>query len=73
MTNDAMTTSNLTREKMVAYHECYAAAMTKYGLQRGVRFSETRHTIQYYRELKRQTRELETHVRQLRSEQQQAE
>ncbi len=45
MTNDAMTTSNLTREKMVAYHECYAAAMTKYGLQRGVRFSETRHTI----------------------------
>ena len=46
----------LTREKLVAYHDSYAKAMEKYGLQRGIRGSEARHTTtaQYYRDLKRQ-------------------
>ena len=65
----------LTRERLIAYHDSYAAAMAKYGLQRGVRGSEARHTTtaQYYRDLKRQTGELETNVQQLQNEQQQAE
>ena len=65
----------LTREKLVAYHDSYAEAMAKYGLQRGVRGSEARHvtTAQYYRDLKRQTGELEANVQQLQTEQQQAE
>ena len=65
----------LTRERLIAYHDSYAEAMAKYGLQRGVRGSEARHitTAQYYRDLKRQTGELEANVRQLQTEQQQAE
>ena len=65
----------LTRERLVAYHDSYAAAMAKYGLQRGIRGSEARHTTtaQSYRDLKRQTGELEANVRQLQTEQQQAE
>ena len=65
----------LTREKLVAYHDSYARVMEKYGLQRGVRGSEARHTTtaQYYRDLKRQTGELEANMRQLQTEQQQAE
>ena len=65
----------LTREKLVAYHDSYAKAMAKYGLQRGVRGSEARHTTtaQYYRDLKRQTGKLEANVQQLHSEQRQAE
>lgn len=65
----------LTREKLVAYHDSYAAAMAKYGLQRGVRGSEARHTTtaQYYRDLKRQAGELEEDVRQLQAERQQEE
>ena len=64
----------LTREKLSAYHDSYAEAMAKYGLQRGIRGSEARHTTtaQYYRDLKRQTGELETNVRQLQTERQQA-
>ena len=65
----------LTRERLVAYHDSYAAAMEKYGLQRGIRGSEARHTTtaQYYRDLKRQTGELEANIQQLQTEQQQAE
>lgn len=65
----------LTREKLVSYHDSYAEAMAKYGLQRGVRGSEARHvtTAQYYRDLKRRTGELEANVQQLQTEQQQAE
>ena len=65
----------LTREKLVACHDSYAAAMAKYGLQRGIRGSEARHTTtaQYYRDLKRQTGELEANVQQLQTEQRQAE
>ena len=49
--------------------------MDKYGLQRGVRGSEARHvtTAQYYRDLKRQTGELETGVQQLQEERKDAE
>ena len=65
----------MSRERLVSYHDSYAKAMAKYGLQRGVRGSEARHTTtaQYYRDLKRQTGELETNVRQLQTEQKQAE
>ena len=65
----------MSRERLVAYHDSYAATMAKYGLQRGIRGSEARHTTtaQYYRDLKRQTGELEANVRQLQTEQQQAE
>lgn len=65
----------LTREKLVTYHDSYAKAMEKYGLQRGVRGSEACHTTtaQYYRDLKRKTGELEANMRQLQTEQQQAE
>ncbi|MCL1611939.1 coiled-coil domain-containing protein [Marseilla massiliensis] len=49
--------------------------MAKYGLQRDIRGSEARHTTtaQYYRDLKRQTGELEANVQQLQTEQRQAE
>ena len=65
----------LTRERLVAYHDSYAAAMAKYGLQRGIRGSEARHTTtaQYYRDLKRQAGELKANVQQLQAEQRQAE
>ena len=65
----------LTRERLVAYHDSYAAAIAKYGLQRGIRGSEARHTTtaQYYRDLKRQTEGLEANVRQLQTEQRKAE
>ena len=65
----------LTREKLVTYHDSYARVMEKYGLQRGVRGSEARHTTtaQYYRDLIRQTGELEANVQQLQTEKQQAE
>lgn len=65
----------LNRDKLVTYHDDYAKVMQKYGLQRGVRGSEARHTTtaQYYRDLKRQTGELETGVQQLQSEKKEAE
>ena len=51
---------DLKMKRLVAYHDSYAAAMVKYGLQRGIRGSEARHTTtaQYYRDLKRQAGEL---------------
>ena len=59
----------------VERHDNYAAVMAKYGLHRGIRGSEARHTTtaQYYRDLKRQTGELEANVRQLQTEHQRAE
>lgn len=65
----------LNRDKLTGYHDDYAKVMEKYGLQRGVRGSEARHvtTAQYYRDLKRQTGELETDVQQLQSEKKEAE
>ena len=64
----------LNRDKLIGYHDDYAKIMDKYGLQRGVRGSEARHvtTAQYYRDLKRQTGELETDVQQLRTEKKEA-
>ena len=60
----------LNRDKLIGYHDDYAKIMDKYGLQRGVRGSEARHvtTAQYYRDLKRQTGELEANVQQLQTE-----
>ena len=65
----------LNRDKLTGYHDDYAKVMEKYGLQRGVRGSEARHvtTAQYYRDLKRQTGELETDIQQLQSEKKEAE
>ena len=65
----------LNRDRLVAYHDDYAKVMERYGLQRGVRGSEARHTTtaQYYRDLKRQTGELETDVQQLQIEKQEVE
>ena len=65
----------LNRDKLIGYHDDYAKIMDKYGLQRGVRGSEARHvtTAQYYRDLKRQTGELETDVQQLQEERKEAE
>ena len=53
------------RQTLVAYHDNYARVMAKYGLQRGVRGSEARHTttMQYYRDLKRKNEVLETETR----------
>ena len=61
----------LNRTRLIAYHDDYARVMVKYGLQRGIRGSEARHvsTAQYYRDLRRQTDELEENVRQLQAEQ----
>lgn len=65
----------MTRQKLKAYQDSYALAMAKYGLKRGIVGSEARHTTtaQYYRDLKRQTGELEANVQQLQTERQQAE
>lgn len=65
----------LTREKMIAYHDSYAKSMEKYGLQRGVRGSEARHTTtaQYYRDLQRQNEELHSNVQQLQQQEKEAE
>lgn len=53
------------RQTLVAYHDNYARVMAKYGLQRGVRGSEARHTttMQYYRNLKKKNEVLETETR----------
>ena len=62
-------------QRGISLVQIYAKAMAKYGLQRGIRGSEARHTTtaQYYRDLKRQTGELEANVQQLQTEQRQAE
>ena len=53
------------RQTQIAYHDNYARVMTKYGLQRGIRGSEARHTttMQYYRDLKLKNETLETETR----------
>ena len=53
------------RQTLIAYHDNYARVMAKYGLQRGVRGSEARHTttMQYYRNLKKKNEVLETETR----------
>ena len=65
----------LTREKLSAYHDSYAEAMAKYGLQRGIRGSEARHTTtaQYYRDLLNQTEDIQENIGLLLAEKERAE
>lgn len=60
----------LNRDKMVGYHDSYAEAMGKYGLKRGVRGSDARHTTtaQYYRNIKRETDRLQNCMKLLQSD-----
>ena len=57
----------MTRLKLKSYQDTYAAAMAKYGLQRGIDGSEARHvsTQQYYRDLKKLSDGLKTEVEDL--------
>ena len=57
----------MSRLKLKSYQDSYAAAMAKYGLQRGIDGSDARHvsTQQYYRDIKRQTEELKAEVMEL--------
>lgn len=65
----------LNREKLLAYHDSYAKAMEKYGLQRGVRGSEARHTTttQYYRNLQRQNEVLQSNIQEFQQQEKEAE
>ena len=60
----------MSRLKLKSYQDTYAAAMAKYGLQRGIDGSEARHvsTQQYYRDIKRQTEELKAEVMELQEQ-----
>ena len=60
----------MSRIKLKEYQDTYAAAMAKYGLQRGIDGSEARHvsTQQYYRDIKRQTEELKAEVMELQEQ-----
>ena len=60
----------MSRLKLKSYQDSYAAAMVKYGLQRGIDGSEARHvsTQQYYRDIKRQTEELKAEVVELQEQ-----
>lgn len=55
----------LTHEKLVSYHNSYAKEMQKYGLLHGIRSSEAKHTTttQYYRELKKRSKVLDTEAK----------
>lgn len=57
----------MSRIKLKEYQNTYAAAMAKYGLQRGVEGSEARHvdTQQFYREVKAMTDTLKADVTEL--------
>ena len=63
------------RQTLISYHDGYAKVMAKYGLQRGVRGSEARHTTttQYYRELKKMNDALELESKRLQEEKAEAE
>lgn len=63
------------RQTLISYHDGYAEVMAKYGLQRGVRGSEARHTTttQYYRELKKMNDALELESKRLQEEKAEAE
>ena len=65
----------LTRQKLETYHDTYADAMEKYGLQRGIRGSEARNitTSQYYRELFAKNEELKENIDDLLKQQSDAE
>lgn len=65
----------LNRDKMIGYHDSYAEAMSKYGLKRGVRGSDARHTTtaQYYRNIKREAERLQNGMKLLQSDFEEAE
>ena len=65
----------LNRDKMIGYHDSYAEAMNKYGLMRGIRGSDARHTTtaQYYRNIKRETERLQNCMKLLQSDVEEAE
>jgi len=62
----------ITRDKLKGYHDHYAEAMAKYGLQRGKVGSEAKHitTQQYYRELVDKNEELKEEIQSREHEQQ---
>lgn len=58
------------RQTLIAYHDNYARVMAKYGLQRGVRGSEARHTstTQYYRDMKKKNDALDMENKRLQEQ-----
>ncbi len=60
----------MARVKLKEYQDSYAAAMAKYGLQRGIDGSEARHvdTQQFYREVKAMTDTLKADVTELQKQ-----
>lgn len=60
----------MSRVKLKEYQDTYAAAMAKYGLQRGIEGSEARHidTTQFYREVKAMTDTLKADVTELQKQ-----
>lgn len=58
----------MSRVKLKEYQDTYAAAMAKYGLQRGIEGSEARHidTTQFYRDMKARTEELKADIIELK-------
>ena len=60
----------MSRLKLKSYQDSYAAAMAKYGLQRGIDGSDARHgsTQQNYPDIKRQTKELKAEVVELQEQ-----
>ena len=63
------------RQTLIAYHDNYARVMAKYGLQRGVRGSEARHTstTQYYRDMKKKNDALDIENKRLQEQKAKAE
>ena len=63
------------RQTLIAYHDNYARVMAKYGLQRGVRGSEARHTstTQYYRDMKKKNDTLDMENKRLQEQKAKAE
>lgn len=60
----------MSRIKLKEYQDTYAQAMSKYGLQRGIKGSEARHvdTQQFYREVKAMTDTLKADVTELQKQ-----
>lgn len=63
------------RQTLIAYHDNNARVMAKYGLQRGVRGSEARHTstTQYYRDMKKKNDALDMENKRLQEQKAKAE
>lgn len=63
------------RQTLITYHDNYARVMAKYGLQRGVRGSEARHTstTQYYRDMKKKNDALDMENKRLQEQKAEAE